>query len=240
MAMVTGPSRLPPPREVVDRREAGPGRDLCLHIAVTGHIALDPDRLGTLEAGLGRLISSLEGAFPTRTRRLVLSGLALGAARIGLPPLRRAPDTLLGAILAFPPEEFADDFGRSDDPALDPRGAPRREEFRRLLTACSYREIAPPLPTREAAYAWVGDRLVELADVLVAIWDGRAAQGDGGTGAVVARAIAARRTIGHLWAGNAKADPTRRTDVGDRFGRVRWYNLPGLPPGIWVDEPIRP
>jgi hypothetical protein len=50
--------------------------------------------------------------------------------------------------------------------------------------------VIDPQPTRELAYLAAGVRVVELADVLFAVWDGKPARGTGGTAEIVERAMA--------------------------------------------------
>ena len=47
----------------------------------------------------------------------------------------------------------------------------------------------PWAPGRPGAYSEVGEYVVDTSDVLIAVWNGRPAQGPGGTGDVIARAI---------------------------------------------------
>ena len=49
----------------------------------------------------------------------------------------------------------------------------------------------PPAATREDAYLQAGKWLVDHSDVLVVLWDGKPAQGKGGTGEYVQRALGA-------------------------------------------------
>lgn len=76
-----------------------------------------------------------------------------------------------------------------------------REEYRRLLARAVVVEELPgshaTLDTTEAAYAAVGRIVVEQSDLLVAIWDGEAARGRGGTASVVQDARA--RQLPVVW-----------------------------------------
>lgn len=58
--------------------------------------------------------------------------------------------------------------------------------------------------TDEEAFLAAGIRIADSSDLLVAVWDGRAAEGLGGTADVVAHALGAGRAILHL-------DPFART-----------------------------
>ena len=58
-------------------------------------------------------------------------------------------------------------------------------EYDRLLASSKYREIIPPQDSDEDAYVAAGYRVVELCDILVAVWDGLPPKGKGGTGEIV-------------------------------------------------------
>jgi hypothetical protein len=94
----------------------------------------------------------------------------------------------------------------------------------------------PPAPTRNKAYLDAGYFIADHCDVMVAVWDGNLAQGLGGTGDIVQRALDRNVPLIHIWAGNFKRDQTKRTDVGDRHGQFRCRNFPGQAPGAWSDE----
>lgn len=59
------------------------------------------------------------------------------------------------------------------------------QEFRSLLERASTVDVLDYPEPSESAYLAAGYRVMELADRLVAVWDGRPAQGKGGTGDVV-------------------------------------------------------
>ena len=50
----------------------------------------------------------------------------------------------------------------------------------------------------EDAYLAAGERVVDLSDVMLAVWDGQAAKGKGGTGDIVAYARGRRRPTIHI------------------------------------------
>ncbi|MFL6286666.1 MAG: hypothetical protein ACJ74Q_26305 [Pyrinomonadaceae bacterium] len=71
-------------------------------------------------------------------------------------------------------------------------------EYRRLLSLTARVEIMPPLQTEELSYLAAGKRVIDLSDIVVAVWDGRAAAGVGGTGDAVQYAIDVRKTVVHI------------------------------------------
>jgi len=76
----------------------------------------------------------------------------------------------------------------------------------------AYRELAKQAPvevldtpgTDEDAYLAAGQRVVDLSDLVLAVWDGQPAKGKGGTADVVAYAIRQRVPLIHI-------DPASRT-----------------------------
>lgn len=57
-----------------------------------------------------------------------------------------------------------------------------------LLAAASSSEMLPFEVPSEVAFLAAGQRVVDLAELLIAVWDGRPAQGAGGTGDIVSYA----------------------------------------------------
>jgi|GEM_PF-630619 len=139
--------------------------------------------LATVAAASGASIYAPE---PPLVR--LLTGLADGADRLAV---EVAPEAWrLEAILPMPRADYAEDFGPSVD------GSPARAELEQLLGRVSsvteLPRLAPEIATpeqRAPQYALLGDFLVRQIDVLIAVWDGQAAAGPGGTGAVVQQAI---------------------------------------------------
>ncbi len=127
----------------------------------------------------------------------VVSPLAEGADRlVAREALRQAHASLI-AVLPFAREEYERDF----------QTAVSRAEFDELLAravrvecvghGCEEPGAVAQQQRREEAYAAVGRWVVEHADVLIAVWDGRPARGMGGTGDAVA--YARQRGVPVLW-----------------------------------------
>lgn len=104
----------------------------------------------------------------------VVSALAEGADRLvadaGLELGAR-----LEAVLPLPVDDYQQDFS-SGASGL---------RFHELLTASAHVFVVGPRASRDAAYLEAGKRVVDRCDVLLAIWDGEAAGGTGGTGEIV-------------------------------------------------------
>lgn len=73
-----------------------------------------------------------------------------------------------------------------------------REEYKRLLGRATEFETLPPQATDEESYFAAGKRVVDLSEVMLAVWNGEEAAGLGGTGDVVAYALAHRTRVIHI------------------------------------------
>jgi hypothetical protein len=173
-----------------------------LIVGVTGH---RPNRMPEaewprLKAELARVMAALEAEHPNRKPTL-FSGLAEGADRLAaFVALGRGWS--LGAVLAFHRRRFMQDF--PDAYAVG--------EFRALLRASQTIEeptaAAGKGKVPEEGYHAVGQRLLALSQVLIAIWDGAGSRGKGGTVDVIADARA--RGIPVIWIHATKAQAARR------------------------------
>jgi len=83
----------------------------------------------------------------------------------------------------------------------------------------------PAQPSRDDAYAAANDRLLDGVDVLIAVWDGKGAQGHGGTAEVVGRARASHLPVAWVHAGNRKPGTMEPTSLGADQGKVTYENL---------------
>ena len=129
----------------------------------------------------GRAAASQPSGMPAAPANfVVISSLAEGADRI-VAESGLAAGFALEAVLPFARAEYARDFHTPES-----RGA-----FDRLLgTAASVVELDGPADVRPRAYEAAGLVMLANVDLLIAIWDGRSAEGFGGTGDIVSRAIA--------------------------------------------------
>ncbi|GLW70366.1 hypothetical protein Kpho02_26650 [Kitasatospora phosalacinea] len=150
-------------------------------IAVTGHLDLSPATARAVRAALDALLSPYPAGELTG-----VSCLAPGA------------DTLFAdAVLARGGRLVAVLPGPSHP---GPRAtAAERTAFERLLAAAHRVLVLPATRLDPAAYVAANDRLLQLADRLVAVWDGRPGNGPGGTADMVAAARAAGLPVDVLW-----------------------------------------
>jgi hypothetical protein len=172
-------------------------RASALAIGVTGH---RPNRMpaaarGRVERQLSQVMAEIEASNPGR-RPTLFSGLAEGADRLAaFVALGRGWS--LGTVLPFYRSRFEEDF-----PEPHAIG-----EFRALLAASSQVEEPDKRAhigkAPEAGYIRVGQRLLALSDLLIAVWDGEASQGRGGT--VELARQAQQREIPVIWVHAKKA-----------------------------------
>jgi len=84
----------------------------------------------------------------------------------------------------------------------------------------------PPAPTRDQAYAAVGRYVIDHCELLIAIWDGQEARGQGGAGEIVAQARLRGLPIAWVHAGNRKPGTQEPTTLGEEQGMVTLERFP--------------
>ncbi|MFC8512122.1 hypothetical protein [Streptomyces sp. NPDC057257] len=147
-------------------------------IGVTGHRVLPAAVLPPVREGMRKLLS---GAGTE-----ALTSLAAGADQLFADI---ALDEGVPVTAVIPGMDYEAHLGDESD----------RASYRRLLGACRRRVDLPAEPTHEEAYYAAGQWIVDHADRLVAVWDGRPARGHGGTGDVVAYARRTGVPVTVLW-----------------------------------------
>lgn len=122
----------------------------------------------------------------------IYSPLAEGADRLVARCALADSAAELVVPLPLPEDEYLRDF----------TSAASRGEF--LALRARAREVVTlrPAATREAAYEAVGDWILDRVDVLIAVWDEKMPQGQGGTGAIVSKARRRGTPIAWVHAGN--------------------------------------
>ncbi|HEY5177282.1 MAG TPA: ATP-binding protein [Terriglobales bacterium] len=225
-------SSLPPEHLLsmhVDARDFVELAEMCgwemLRIGITGHIGLDPAKMEQLDRGIEEAIEFIERTFPKRYLT-VFSPLAIGADRLVARKLLERKGSRLIAVLPVPETDYLEDFGPTDSHRENYEGAEARQEFRHWLSHRAIETIVVPTSaTRNEAYEKVGFYIAEYSDVMIAVWDGLPSQGRGGTADIVAKARELGKPTCHIWAGNYKKDPEKRTDVGEKHGTVEFINF---------------
>ncbi|WP_282202254.1 hypothetical protein [Kitasatospora fiedleri] len=150
-------------------------------IAVTGHLDLAPDTARAVRTALDALLAPYPAAELTG-----VSCLAPGADTLFAEAVLARGARLLAVLPGpdYPP------------PPTDPAD---RAAFDRLRAAAHRVLVLPAARLDPAAYVAANDRLLRLADRLIAVWDGRPGNGPGGTADMVATARAAGLPVDVLW-----------------------------------------
>lgn len=181
-------------------------------IGVTGHRILTD--IEKIEAGVERAIDRIEKAFP-REPLTCLSALAEGADTIVAKKVMARSIAQLKVILPLPEYDYITDFYSRQS----------REEFLSLLDRAVEVIRLPEPASRNEAYQAAGFYVLDHCDALVAVWDGQGAQGQGGTGEMVARARSRRLPVAWVKAGNRKPGTEEPTSLGEEQGKVVFENF---------------
>ena len=181
-------------------------------VGVTGHRVLM--EIEKISEGVDLVFSSLHKSYPGR-QVLVMSSLAEGADRLVAVRAIKRWRARLVVPLPLPVSEYLADF-------VTPAS---KEEFHSLLVRAHEVITLPRAPTRVEAYEAAGRYIVERCTVLIAVWDGSGAQGEGGTGMVVAEAR--KRGLPFAWirAGNRLPGTMEPTSLGAEQGMVTFENM---------------
>ncbi|MBG0788230.1 MAG: VWA domain-containing protein [Anaerolineaceae bacterium] len=176
-------------------------------IGVTGHrILAEIDKINQgIDISLNKIEESLPAPFT------IISSLAEGADQlVAERALKQWPECSLFVPLPLPIPIYQEQFSNAEVLAT----------FNQLLSAAD--EISSPPETKDLpdAYLQAGQEMLEMSDVLIAIWDGEPAQGTGGTGDIVV--LARERGIPLVWihAGNRQPETNKRTSLGADQGKV--------------------
>jgi hypothetical protein len=128
--------------------------------------------------GLPMAIGRGEGRNETPVRLVALSPLAEGADRLVAERVLAREGSELEVVLPLDEVDYEADFKTDAS----------RAEFRALLARARTVHWMSRAPSRNEAYAAAGRYVVDHCDVMIAVWDGRAANGPGGTADIVAYA----------------------------------------------------
>jgi len=137
-----------------------------MRVGLTGHQDIPPQALEYVTRGINEVLDRV-------TDELVgVSSLAAGADQLFASLVLDRGGRL---AIVIPCRRYETTFSRPED----------LTNFRTLLeSAASVETLSFDEPSEEA-YLTAGCRVVDLSDVLLAIWDGQPARGKGGTGDIV-------------------------------------------------------
>jgi hypothetical protein len=166
---------------------------LILRIGVTGHRNQALEESEELKTAVLKVLETIKGiadqialgtpfAFENKAECRVVSALAVGADR-AVARAAKAAELPLDYILPFQRDIYTETFGGDLESIKD---------FYDLLAdgKATILELDGGSSKRTEAFAELADALVANCDVLLAIWDGGAGEGAGGTRDVIERAIA--------------------------------------------------
>lgn len=193
---------------MADRREGQDNNPAAnsLVLGVTGHRAdlLSDEDIPKLRWTVRKVLVAF--ADSSTGPRTLVSSLAEGADQLVAEEALSSGYRLI-CPLPFPRALYERDFVRQESVMT----------FRRLLDqAAEVEELPGERTTSEAdlaAYASAGERMLQRADVLLAIWNGGAARGTGGTAEIIA--AAGRKGVPAVWI-HASAPHTVRVLASDR------------------------
>jgi hypothetical protein len=142
-----------------------------MKIGITGHQELDHDNLWNwVESELSLIIKD----FTKQGETVGISSLAIGADQMFARIILSLKGKLL-AVIPFP--DYERTFKKSD-----------LNTYKKLLEMAFKTEVLPKGVSDEESFFAAGKKVVELADIILAVWDGKKAEGLGGTGDVVSYA----------------------------------------------------
>jgi hypothetical protein len=144
-------------------------------VGVTGHRTLvDQERVaGCVRKTLDQIRRTESVAGPVVLD--LVSSLAEGADRLVAEVVLESPDARLEVVLPLRRRRYETDF----------KSGASRKAFDRLLSRASSVTEGPETADRPIAYERAARLVVDRADVLIAIWDGKPAAGRGGTAEIV-------------------------------------------------------
>ncbi len=186
-----------PPAPQTDARPT-----LCLTIGVTGHRLekLGDADLTALNTAVSATLRQLQVAIEavaaqskavfakTAPQARLVTALADGADTIAA-KAALAAGWRVDACLPFARWMYEEDFALGE----------ARDQFTALLRAMSATFALPGTRAEEtAAYEAVGRTILDQSDIIIALWDGDAARGRGGTSQVVAEAVARHIPVIHI------------------------------------------
>lgn len=158
-----------------------------MRLGITGHREIPP-------SGVDAIRDALQALVQHHGRVVGVSSLAKGADQLFARCVLSCGKSLEAII---PCREYASTFDEAD----------RDSYFELLRQAANVEILDYELPSEDAFLA-AGQRLVHDVDLLVAVWDGRAAEGKGGTADVVRYAQSINVPVAVVWPEDLDAHAT--------------------------------
>lgn len=152
---------------------------MTIKVGITGHQRLDdPGAWGWVKSALNNELDALGPPV------IAVSSLAIGTDQL-FASLVAEHGGEIHAVIPF--QGYERTFGPQD---LD--------AYRRILSKATVVETMETNGTDEDKYLAAGKRIVELADLIMAVWDGKPAKGKGGTADIVVYATQKGTRLIHI------------------------------------------
>ena len=178
-----------------------------IRIGITGHRVLA--RTERIEAAIRQVLARIAIDYPDKDFE-VISALAQGAdclfAKIAMDQLHAR----LVVRLPLPEAEYKETF----------TNLAAWENFKQLLSLADRITQEDIYSKPEIAYLAAGKYILNKCNILVAIWDGKIAQGRGGTGEIAILARRYDRPMAWIKAGNRREETLSPVDLGEQQGIV--------------------
>ena len=179
---------------------------------MTGHRFLaEVDRLSV---GVDRALERIAAASPGSTL-VLLSSLAEGADMLVAQRVLRRSKVRLIVPLPLPLEDYRQDFSSEN----------HWQEFERLLAVSKKVVIFPDGGGRPQVYQAAEKYILDHCSVLIALWDGKPAQGIGGTAEVVLKARTLGMPIAWVHCGNRTPGTNQPVSLGEEQGVVSFEKM---------------
>jgi hypothetical protein len=144
-----------------------------------GHPGLSTEIANAVEYIVQKLAADPDRIRSGQTALTAVSSLAEGADRLVAREILKRPGSRLEIVLPLPPDDYCRDFGSTES----------IEEFEELSnTDGAITDTVPAARSRSQAYELAGHAVVDRSDVMIVVWDGKPARGQGGTAEIYAYA----------------------------------------------------
>ncbi|QDT89934.1 hypothetical protein [Gimesia algae] len=157
---------------------------------------------------------------------IVVSSLASGADRRVAEAVLSRPGAILEALLPFPVEEYSKDFTEPED--LQEFQSFLNSDQTRVVTLINDPQVSENQDVRNRGYLTAGKRVVNDCEILITVWDGKAARGTGGTAEVVQYALERNKIVLWIHSEQPAAAPLLITDQQSDHAQA------GPLPGSWL------
>ena len=164
-----------------------------IRIGITGHRNLTGDQLSAVKPAIERAIENIKYYAQNIDNKCLpivfTSSIAIGADTLFANIALESPDGELEIYLPFEKEAYIKDFEKQQD----------KEEFERLLREPKVKKVNVlnklSAGDRDDLYLRAGKKIVDDSGYIIAVWDEKKAKGIGGTGDIVAYAIAQNKNV---------------------------------------------